>query len=133
MAIIAIIANIVLSILLMGPLSHGGLALATSLASMLNLILLIRALRNRLGALGWQHIIKSVFKSLVCSVMMGAAVWAVAGYLIPLSSATFRQLALGIFGSVTAGTALYLLFSFWVKNVALETVLAMVRQRIQTK
>ena len=67
MAVVAILANIVLGVALMGPLQHGGLALATSLASMLNLILLTRVLRRRLGALGWRGIAVSTAKTICCS------------------------------------------------------------------
>jgi len=50
-AAIAMAANVVLNLALMGPLRHGGLALATSLAAVLNLTLLMTALRRRLSGL----------------------------------------------------------------------------------
>lgn len=80
MASISIIANILLSLLLMGPLSHGGLALATSLASMLNFCLLVWVLRRRLGELNGKTIIESVAKSVICALVMGGAL----GYLLYL-------------------------------------------------
>ncbi|PQP33330.1 murein biosynthesis integral membrane protein MurJ, partial [Desulfobacteraceae bacterium SEEP-SAG9] len=72
MAVISVIANIVLGIILMRYLSHGGLALSTSLASILNLGLLVWALRQRLGFLGLRTIAASVGQSLACSAIMGA-------------------------------------------------------------
>jgi putative peptidoglycan lipid II flippase len=47
-AIVALVANLILSLLLMGPLRHGGLALALSLASSLQLCLLIFFLKRRI-------------------------------------------------------------------------------------
>jgi len=46
-AVVSVCANIMLGVILMGPMGHGGLALSTSLASMLNLGLLVRALRRQ--------------------------------------------------------------------------------------
>jgi len=40
MAVISIVANIFFSVILMGPMAHAGLALATSLSSIMNLLLL---------------------------------------------------------------------------------------------
>ena len=77
MAGIAIFANIILGMVLMKPLAHGGLALATSLASFLNLILLMRALRSKLGPLQWSNIACSVSRTLSASLIMGVGVWAV--------------------------------------------------------
>jgi putative peptidoglycan lipid II flippase len=71
MAAISVFANIVLCLILMGPLAHAGLALAASFSSMLNFILLILALRKKLGALGWKKIVESIAKSVICSVIMG--------------------------------------------------------------
>ena len=93
-AVISVCANIVLGVIFMWPLGHGGLALATSLASMLNLGLLVRALREKLGVLEWKSITESVCKTLLCSAVMGVVVWALAFIIIPAQDTTVT----GIFG-----------------------------------
>jgi len=128
-AAISVCANIVLGIILMRPLGHGGLALATSLASMLNLALLVRALREKLGALEWRSITASVCKTLICSAVMGAVVWAIALIVIPSTDATITSLFWGLTGSILAGVVLYVVFSFFLKSPELEKVLAMVFHR----
>ena len=45
-AVVAMVANIVFNLLLIGPLAHAGLALASSLAAWLNAALLLRSLRG---------------------------------------------------------------------------------------
>ena len=45
-AVVAMVANVVLNVLLVGPLAHAGLALASSLAAWLNAALLLRSLRR---------------------------------------------------------------------------------------
>jgi len=50
-ATLSILANILLGLMLMKPMAHGGMALATSLAAMLNLGVLLMVLQRRRG--GW--------------------------------------------------------------------------------
>src|SRR5436309_4518211 len=56
-AAVALAANIALSLLLMGPLRHAGLALATALSAILNMAVLLVFLARRLGAFGWEAIL----------------------------------------------------------------------------
>lgn len=130
MAIISIAANIVLGIILMRPLAHGGLALSTSLASMINLGLLAAALRKRLGAVNWSGIMLSAAKSLLCSIGMGALVHALAILLIPSGSGTGFTLSLGLAGTVLAGLISYSVFSFLTKSPEFKMVLSITRKRV---
>jgi putative peptidoglycan lipid II flippase len=128
MGAISVCANIILGIVLMGPLGHGGLALATSLASMLNLGLLFRALKTRLGMQGFETILTSVYKTIICSVFMGAAVWAAALFIIPSEGGSLMRLFFGLMGSIMIGLVLYGFFSLLLKSRELEKVVAMTRK-----
>lgn len=64
---IAVIANLILNILLMGPLQHGGLALATSLSAILNFSLLLFILRKRVGRIDGKRILYSHMKVILAS------------------------------------------------------------------
>ncbi|MGA1870394.1 MAG: murein biosynthesis integral membrane protein MurJ [bacterium] len=70
-AIIAMITNIVLNIVLMIPLKHAGLALATSLSATINLFILVAILRKRLTHIEIRKIIVSSIKTLINSSIMG--------------------------------------------------------------
>jgi putative peptidoglycan lipid II flippase len=72
---VAVGANIILSILLMAPLKHGGLALANSLASMLNVGMLTWILRGRLGQLQGRRFLRSFAKILLASLVMGGCAY----------------------------------------------------------
>jgi len=117
----------------MGPMGHGGLALSTSLASMLNLGLLIWALRAKLGALGLNDIGESVCKATICSGIMGVAVWATALLIIPVEEGTISGLFFGLMGSIVTGLVLYGSFSLLFKSRELKNVLAMVGKGIDKK
>jgi putative peptidoglycan lipid II flippase len=74
----AVVANILLSLILMSSLKHAGLALAASLASILNLSLLIWFLQKKLGLIDWSRIVKSHGRVLIASAAVGIVCWWVA-------------------------------------------------------
>ena len=79
--ILAVVVNTALNVVLMFPLKHVGLALATAISAWLNVTLLSVALFRR-GY--WQMDIRlktRLTKGIGCAVVMGAAVWFGAGML----------------------------------------------------
>ena len=122
-AVISIIANILLGVILMGPMGHAGLALALSLASMLNFGLLMRALNTKLGPLKLSGIAESVCKNVICSVIMGIAVWTVALHIIPTGTESLLGLLTGLVGSILTGLVIYGIFSMIFKTPEIEKVL----------
>ncbi len=69
--------TVILNFVLMGPLRHAGLALATSLGSVLNFVLLFALLRARIGGIGGRSLGVSVAKVLAAAgVAAAGAAWA---------------------------------------------------------
>ena len=73
-AIVAVVANLILSAILVGPFELRGLALAISLATILNATLLFRTLRTRLEGLDLPSIGRSVGRTLIASVLMAEVI-----------------------------------------------------------
>ena len=119
------------NMILMKMLSHGGLALATSIASILNLGLLVRALKAKLGSLGWRSFAQSFCRTMSCSFGMGFTVWATARFLLPGGSGTLFGLLGGVAGSIATGLVIYGLISFAVKSPELDRVLIEAKKGIQ--
>src|SRR5207237_7782933 len=72
----ALAANIALSLALMRPFAHAGLALATALSAMLNMALLVVLLDRRLGSLGWPAILRSHGRVLLASLpIVSTCLW----------------------------------------------------------
>jgi len=69
-AMLALFCNVTLSLALIGPLKHGGLALATSIATMLNVTILLFFLVKRIGPLDWQALIRSLLRTIVASAVI---------------------------------------------------------------
>lgn len=75
-AFAAFILNVILNVILMFPLKVGGLALATSISSMVNFFLLFYLLRKKIGALGGLRILKSFIRVGSAGVIMGGVlIW----------------------------------------------------------
>jgi len=70
-AIAGLLFNILLSIVLMGPMGHRGLALANTLASGLQFTLLLYFLRRTMGSIDGSRLLFSFLKILALSALMG--------------------------------------------------------------
>ncbi|HSA59453.1 MAG TPA: murein biosynthesis integral membrane protein MurJ [bacterium] len=80
---LSVIVNFVLALILMGPLKHLGLALAISLASLFNFVMHLVDFRKKVGALGLTKILFGTGRTVVATILMAAAVWAIRRY-VPL-------------------------------------------------
>lgn len=128
-AVVSIVFNILLSLLLMGPMKHAGLALATSLASAVNLILLVELIRRQLGSIGGWRILISFCRSLICSLGMGAAVHTLAIYLIPAYNRPVFQMTLVMVICIGAGIVVYTALAFATRSPELESVVSLFRRK----
>ncbi len=129
--VVSLVANIVLSLLLMGPMLHGGLALATSLASSVNLTLLVLALRKRLGRIGGRSILQSVFRSTVCAAVMGGVIGMVGLWAAPRCGNNTWYLLAWVLGSVGAGAIVYGAVALLFRSQELGAVVDMVRTSLK--
>ena len=106
-AFVAFVMNLLFSLILMGPLLHGGLALASSLSALCNMALLIYLLRRKIGLFGGRAIIVAGFKSLLASLPMILLVsWAMGLTDWSLSGQKGLK-ALTLLGGIGAGIAVY--------------------------
>ena len=128
-AALAMVTNILLSIVLMGPLAHGGLALATSLAAMLNIGLLTVQLRKKIGPMDGSRIFKSLLKIVPASALMGMLGWWISTYPMWEMRGEYLFKAALLSGVMIASVLLYI-FSMWVlKSEELEFMWGMVKKK----
>ena len=74
--VVSFFVNLVMCLVLMGPLRHGGLALATTISATVNFLILAFILRGKLGGLGDASVGWSALKCTVSSLLMAAVVYA---------------------------------------------------------
>lgn len=128
-AALSISANIIFSMLLMGPLKHGGLALANSIGSAINFTVLFIALIRKLGHIGIKEIIKSLVKTSSASVIMG-----IIGYTILNSSLwqnthqlLYKAALLGI--TIAICITIYLLLLKLMKSEELTYMIGIIKRK----
>lgn len=97
--------NIVLCLLLVGPLTHGGLALANSLATMVEMAWLLFILRGRMKGMGGRELLTSLVKITAAAALMGIAVACFAG------ATRGSHIVLQAGGAMALGAGVYLLAS----------------------
>ncbi|MDA8173574.1 MAG: murein biosynthesis integral membrane protein MurJ [Nitrospiraceae bacterium] len=119
-AVAALIVNIILSIILLGPLKYKGLALANSLASCLNFTLLSYMLRKKLGRIDGRRILKSIARTALASLAMGIAGYeALKSGLWNTPGHNFLKAGM-LFGGITLCGFVYIIISFALKSGELE-------------
>jgi len=130
-AFIAFLLNAGFSLLLMGPLLHGGLALATTLSAFFNMLLLLYYLRKKIGPFGGRKIVVSGFKILLATIPMSLVVylciqtldWSIQGQKL-LKGGT---LAL----TVCAGIGVFFLFAYLLRCEETERVSELLRRKLK--
>jgi putative peptidoglycan lipid II flippase len=73
-SLVAMALNILLSIVLVGPLAQGGLALANSVATILEMLTLLFLLRRRIGDTEDRRLIRSIARILTAALAMAAVI-----------------------------------------------------------
>ncbi len=132
-AFLAVTVNAALSLLLMGPLKHGGLALATAIASMVNMSLLLFLFRRRMGRIGAKKIFKSAVKIILAAAAMGVVCYYIGrGDLWALSGHTVRKGAI-VGAAIMAGLAVYSLILHFLKSEELSFIINTLRRKVLHK
>lgn len=103
-ALAALVANAILGVALMQPLGHAGIALGTSLASIVNLVLLLKALERKLGRLVLVRSTPAYLRMVGCAAAMGGGVHLLAGWAIPAAGVPS---VFGLAGCIAAGVVIY--------------------------
>jgi putative peptidoglycan lipid II flippase len=129
-AAVALIANVLLCSILVGtPLRHGGLALATSLASYIDLALLYFIFRRRLGDMHEGRLLLSLARTTVAALGMGAACWWLAREFTLAATASFAWLGTGVALTIAAGLGIYLGLAWLLRAEELHEFLTLVTGR----
>ncbi|MGB4040377.1 MAG: polysaccharide biosynthesis C-terminal domain-containing protein, partial [Bacillota bacterium] len=118
LGMVTVCVNIVLNLLLVGPLRQGGLALATTVASLIGLVLGLLAFRRK-SAVGFpaRRLLSTVLRTGFASVVMGVVVWAAYSKIQSVMRWHGSFLELIPVGLVVALGALVYLLMVWILRV----------------
>ena len=129
-AAVALGANLIFSLLFMGPLEHGGLALALSLASTLQFCLLVFFLKRRLDILNLKPILISTGKCVFGSIVMGIGIFYASHRLGVFDlDADLRHLVPNLAGLILLGVLLYFGVTWILGGRELKSILDIVKPK----
>ena len=129
MAAVALVVNIALCYLLVRPLQHAGLALATSLASYVNLFTLYVILRRRLGAVDERAVGVSLLRAGVASAGMALLCWELERYFGLMKLDSFAVLVVGFGVTLLVALGVYAFLAWLLRAEELGEVHTLVAGR----
>ena len=120
-AFFVMISYIGFSLILMGPLRAGGLALALSLSSLINFVVLFYLLEKKLGKIEKKDLLVSALKSALSAVVMGGSVW------ISIKQFDFEKLVFieklsVVLAVILGGMIIYLIMNLLFKHEDLKSL-----------
>lgn len=133
---VAVFVNFAISLALLKwtSLDIGGLALAFSLTSLIQMLILLWALRRKIGAVGGRRILSTVARSAAaCAVMAPCTHYTavLAARYVNLASGTGRLIQ--TFSAISVGIVVYLVLSLLLRMEEPIFVARVIKQRLRTK
>ena len=118
---VAVVVNLVFNLILIKPMGHRGLALATSISATVTTIILFISLRKKIGPIGLTRYLLCFVKTLAASLVMGLVVFLIYYKLGPLLPAIKLVQIIVLLASVALGALVYfaLCIVFRVKELRL--------------
>ena len=110
-----------------GWMAHGGLALANSLATGIEAVVLWWVMRNRVQGLPVQHVIHGVLQAGFCAALMGVFLWIWLEF-----SQAFAAWHVALFG-ILIGSGVFLLAAVWLKIPELRSLGYAILRRMRVR
>jgi putative peptidoglycan lipid II flippase len=127
-AILALVANVVLNLVLMGPLGHVGVALATAISAWLNVALLALTLRRRSALTLDGRLLSRLPRIVLSTAGMAVMLWYLQPLLAGLASGGKTGQALALAALIGAGIAAYFALAQLSGAARLGEIKAMLRR-----
>lgn len=128
---ISVALNIVLDIVLVKVMGHGGLALATSLSALICILLLFRSLKKKIGYYGQDKIKSTFIKILISSFVMGVVTYFTYKSLFGILGLGFIQEAIALGASIALGGAIYAVLIVLFKVEEVNMAIDMVKRKLK--
>jgi len=130
-AIVALVTNVIASVILMFPLKHGGLALATSIASAVNVIMLSVVLRRRIGTFLDGEFYRSTVKICVSSIVMWGMILLVDVFLPWRTEGPFDERLLFLTVCITVGIFSFFIMSYMTKCPEMMAIIHTIKKKLR--
>ena len=125
--------NIVLNLILIKFMGHTGLAFATSLSSIIGILLLFNKLKQKMGNFGQDRIIKTTIKVIISAVIMGVVTKIGYNYVSNILGVGLINETISLFSSILLGIIVYLISIILMRVEEINMIIDMVKSRVSKK
>lgn len=130
-SVIAFLSYLLLGVILMGPLKHGGLALALTLSSTINFVLLVFLLKKKISSWKLTPIAVSLLKVILSGTIMGVGIYYLKLLLFPDNPDQGTiDLMMQVAVLVISGIVIYLIAALMFRCRELNTFLGLIKKRV---
>ncbi len=129
-AFVAFLLNALFSLILMVPLKHSGIALASSLSALCNMAMLFFYLRRKIGPFGGRSVVITAIKTMAASIPMGiVAYWG--NGLIDWSMEGHKSLkALALFSTIGVSAAVFFAIAYLLRCEESREIMRQAKKRV---
>lgn len=131
--IIAMILNVILNFILVRVMGYAGLALATSLSAIICTIFLFMSLHKKIGYFGQDRILKTTFKSMISTIIMGLVTLKLYKFLFDNIGRGSIETIVSLVCSVIIGVIIYGLLIFLLKVEEVNLIIDIVKKRLKQR
>ena len=130
-AVVALVVNIICSIMLMFPLKHGGLALATSIASAVNVMMLSVILKKKIGRFMNRGFYQAVLRMVLAATAMWGAI-ALLDLIFPWNTGgAFQDRLFFLILAITVGAVTFSGVCMILKIPEMMTIVGILRRKLR--
>lgn len=126
----SMVINIILNLTLVKFMGHAGIAFATSISSIICILLLFRNLKKKIEYYGQDKIIKTTIKSLIAAILMGVVTYFIYNILDKILGVGFTQDIIALFVSIGTGAIIYGVLIIILKVEEVSMITNMVKRKI---
>jgi putative peptidoglycan lipid II flippase len=129
-AVITLIINVAASLILMYPLKHNGIALASSISAIVNVLVLAYVLKTKIGTYLDQAFYSAIFKIIISAGLMLGAIGFIE-YFMPWDTCTVLKTRL-IYLSITVvgGACTFLICAYILKSSEMYAIMNILKKRL---
>lgn len=128
-AIITLIVNVLVSLVLMYPLKHNGIALALSISATVNVLILAYVLRSKIGTFLDRSFYASIFKIILSSVIMLGSILLVDFYMPWDTYANFKTRLIYLLVTIAVGATTYFISTYLLKSPEIYGIIRLLKKR----
>lgn len=126
----AMVLNIILNIILIRHMGHAGLAFATSISSIICIVLLFISLNNKIGYFGQKEIVKTLVKSLISAIIMGLLTVVSYNFISSTIGSGFIEKSISLALSVGIGAMAYALLIIVLKVKEVNIITSIIKKKL---